>query len=121
MHALGVKELSELGQIPNGHVVSACKRIVKGNIDGSVAIFHIKYPRIPAQFAPTTNNSQSVVTSCHQASQINSSDFEISRYGNRFFNDWCSEYSGNDYRLAIFEIGPGKIAIRLSNRLNQFC
>src|SRR5208282_6689989 len=52
MHALRMKEMGELREVMNRNMVCAGQRVSEGNVDASIAIFHIENHGISAQLPP---------------------------------------------------------------------
>src|SRR5260370_18577627 len=79
------------------------QRVVEGDGDAAVGIFDIEGGRVAADFAPVTDDAESVIAGGHDAGQVDGADFEVFVDRDSFLGDGRGEDPGDDDILVGFE------------------
>src|ERR1044071_1588054 len=102
VHALRVQEARVFWQVVNIYLVVADERVLEGNIHGAVGVFNVEDHGIAAGFTPALDNLDTTITSGHEASQVNGTDFEILGNWNGLLGNGSVQNSGDGQLLSRF-------------------
>ena len=96
VHVLLVQEADQLRDIMDVNLVFSEERVLEGNRHAAVGVLNVEDHGVAANFAPVTDNVNSLVAGRHDSSEIDGADFEILRNGHGLFGNGSEENSGDD-------------------------
>src|SRR5437868_4352408 len=97
-----MQEPGVLRQVVNVNFVASEQRVLEGNIHSTVGVLYIEDDGIAAGLTPALHDFDAMVTSGHQAGQIDGADFKVFGDGDGLFSNGCIENSWNGELLACF-------------------
>src|SRR5215813_15407886 len=100
-------------------MLTSGERMIEHNVHAAVAVLDVEHYSVAAYFAPVLDDPDAVVDACHQASEVDGSDFKVLRHGNRLLDDGRCQNAGNKDLFSGFQIVGGAIAISFANRFSQ--
>src|SRR5580700_5107014 len=119
VHVFGMQEVDELRQVVNVDLMLAEQRVLERNGDAAIGIFDVENYGVAADFAPVADDAQSVIAGCHDAGQVDGTDFKIFGNGNCLFDDGRGQDSGDRDLLAVLQDVAGTVAIYLADGFSQ--
>ena len=117
VHVLLVQEADQLGNVVNVDLVLAQQRVLEGDRDAAVGVFDVEDHGVAADFAPVTDDAESMIAGRHDPGQVDGADFEIFVNGDGLLGDGHGEDSGDDDVFVGLENVGGAIAISVADCL----
>src|SRR5215475_13058549 len=108
-----MQEAGKLGHVANVDVLASGERMVERDVYAAIAVLDVEDHGIAADFAPVLDDAYPVVTSCHDAGQVDGANLEIFGDRDRLLDDGRRQDSWHDQLLPCLQVVTGAVAIRL--------
>ena len=115
VHVLGMQEVYKFRYIVKVNVVLAEQRVFEGNVDAAVGVLDVEDDGVAPDFAPVTDDAESVVAARHDAGQIDGADFKISGDRNRLLDNRRGKNSRDHDVFIGFEDVAGAVSIGVAD------
>src|SRR5579884_1792617 len=109
-----------LGKVVNVGLMRPEQRMFERDVHRPIAVFNVENNGVAAGLSPSFYNLDSMVARCHEAGQVNGTDFEVLLYGNGLLDDRRIENPGNSEFLSGFQERAMEIGISAMDRFREF-